>query len=192
MRGEVRCNDGRSHGQRFDNGQTKPFGEGWHQESLRMYDQSTECRAGQAAREDYPVTEWPGLFQSVQNRPGTPTRRSNHDELGGARTPLSDQLAPDVQQQMVVLARLDRSADDKVIAFTELLIRCVILEEYRRNRKGHRFYRNCGSTSQAKRVQYCLARCRGRCDQPGCISCSTIDNRPVPAIVSPGHQLRTF
>src|SRR5208282_3960813 len=189
MRGEVRCNDRRSHGQRFDNGQTKPFGEGWHQQRLRMYDEPTECRAGQAAREDYPVTEWPALFQRVQHRPGTPTWRSGYDEFRGVLTPLSDQLAPDVQQQVVVLARFDRSADDKVVAFTEFLIRPVILEEYRRNRKGHGFYRDCGSTSQEERVQHRFAHHRGRCDQPGRIPCSTIDDPAMPAIVSPGHQL---
>src|SRR6516162_4957291 len=192
MRGEVRCNDGCSHGERFDNGQTKPFGEGWHQQGLRMYDEPTECWAGQAAREDYPAMEWPALFQRVQHRPGTPTRRSDYDEFRCVLTPLSDQLAPHVQQQMVVLARLDRSADDKVIAFTELLIRAVILEEYRRNRKRHSFYRDRGSASQTKRVQHRFARCPRRRDQPGCIPCGTINDPPVPATIFAGNQFWTF
>src|SRR5271166_6472223 len=164
MRGEVGCNHRRSHGQRFDNGQTKPFGEGWHQQSLRMCYEPTECRARQAAREDYPSVDGPGSLQCFQHRPSTPTRRAYYDEFRGVLASLCDQLAPDVQQQMVVFARLDRAADDKVIMLAELLIGPVILEEYWGNRERHSFYRYRGSPAQAKRVQHRFARRHRRRD----------------------------
>src|SRR6516162_9243216 len=134
MRAEIGCDHRRSDGQRFDYGQTKAFGEGWHQQSLRMRDEPTECRAGQAVREDYAIVEHPAAFQRMQHRFGTPAWRSDYDELWGVWAPLSDQLTPDVQQQIVIFAGLDCSTDDKVIALGEFLVRPVILKKYGRNR----------------------------------------------------------
>src|SRR5271168_466329 len=122
MRREIGCNDRRPNGQCFDHRQTKPFSERRHQQRLRMCDEPPESGARQAAREDYLAVERPAPLQLSEQRGDTPDGRSHHDQLWGALAPSPDQLTPDVQQQKMVLARLDRSTYDKVVVLSEFLV----------------------------------------------------------------------
>ena len=192
MRGEIGCNDRRSNGERLDNRQTKAFGEGRHQQSLGMRNEPTECRARQPPREDYAIAECPASLHRIQHRTGTPTRQSDYDEVWGVLASLSDQLAPDVQKQMMVFAGLDCSAHDKVIVLTQLLVGPVTRKEYRGNRERHSFDWDRVPTAQTERMQYSFARCRRRCDQPGCILRRTVDDPPMPTLIFAGNQFRSL
>src|SRR6266404_9039967 len=92
----------------------------------------------------------------------------------------------------MVLARLDRSAHNKIIMFTKVLIELILFKEYRGNRERHGFYRDRDPSSQPKRLQNGGACGRCRYDEPGSIRCRTIDNPPVPTITLAGHQFRMF
>src|SRR5271167_670889 len=100
-----------------------------------MCDEPTESRAGQAVRDDDLTLQWSTPLQGAEHRSGIPAARPDHDELWGALAPLPDQLAPDVQKQAMVLARLDRSTHDKIIVSAEVLIGLILFKEDRRNRE---------------------------------------------------------
>src|SRR6516164_8307601 len=153
MRREIGCNDRRPHGQCFDQRQTEPFGERRYQQRLSMCDEPPESGARQAAREDYlTLQRLAPPLQLSEQRGDTPDGRSHHDQPGGVLAPLPDQLAPNVQQQKMVLARLDRSTYDKVIVLTEFLVGPIFLEKYWWNRERRCLHCDLDLPAQPKRV----------------------------------------
>src|SRR6516165_8299347 len=89
---------------------------------------------------------------------------------------------------MVVFARLDCPAHDKVILLAEFLVWTSIREEERDYREREGLDWDCRPTAQTQRVQHCVARRRRRCDQPGCVPRRAIDDPPVPTSIFAGNQ----
>src|SRR5215472_369044 len=104
---EITADDGHPERQRLDERKPKPLGEGRKQKGLSSLDQARHLVVRQIAALDDDVAQRGAAFEHIDRVFGLPPPLSYQHQTGDSIAQFLGEVAPKVEQQQVVLARLD-------------------------------------------------------------------------------------
>jgi hypothetical protein len=113
--GQVARQDGGSHRQRLGHGHAIAFGERGHQQRACAAQQRRKTRIGAAVQFLDMADQRRAAFEHVDDLLVLPAPPPDHDQTRNlVRGQSFSQMAPEMEQQQVVLARLDRAQTDEI------------------------------------------------------------------------------